>query len=78
MINNVPEGTAILERITRAPANVSALAWSRRTGNWKSEKDLNKILSETKVMQEWLVEHGDLDSSKAVEVTKLFDPQYFN
>jgi ABC-type nitrate/sulfonate/bicarbonate transport system substrate-binding protein len=78
MLDNIEEGTSILERITRAPAHVSRLAWSRRVGNWRSEKDLAKILRETEVMQNWLVEHGDLDASKVVEVSKLFDPRFFN
>jgi hypothetical protein len=78
MLNNIEEGTTILERITRAPAHVSQLAWSRRVGNWRSEKDLVKILRETEVMQNWLVEHGDLDAAKVVEVSRLFDPQFFN
>jgi ABC-type nitrate/sulfonate/bicarbonate transport system substrate-binding protein len=78
MLSNAEEGTGILEWITRAPAHVSELAWSRRTGNWKSERDLAKILVETEVMQNWLVEHGDLDAAKVVEVSKLFDPQFFN
>jgi ABC-type nitrate/sulfonate/bicarbonate transport system substrate-binding protein len=78
MLDNIPEGTAILERITRAPAHVSQLAWSRRVGNWRSERDLGKILVETEIMQNWLIEHGDIDAAKAVAVSKLFDPQFFN
>jgi sulfonate transport system substrate-binding protein len=78
MLDNIDEGTAILERITRAPAQVSKLAWSRRVGNWKSEKNLTTILVETEAMQDWLIEHGDIDAAKAVEVSKLFDPQFFD
>ncbi|MDR3249212.1 MAG: ABC transporter substrate-binding protein, partial [Treponema sp.] len=77
MLGNVDEAAAIVEKITRAPANVTKLTWERQIGNWYSEHDLPKIIGETEIMQEWLIEHGDIPVEKKVNVPDLFASQYF-
>jgi ABC-type nitrate/sulfonate/bicarbonate transport system substrate-binding protein len=77
VLENEDEAAAIIERITRAPAEVTKLTWSRQTGNWSSEHDLGKVIRETEVMQDWLIAHGDIPAAKKVNVPDLFAPQYF-
>jgi ABC-type nitrate/sulfonate/bicarbonate transport system substrate-binding protein len=78
ILNNFDEAAAIMEKITRRPADVTKLTWERQVGNWYSERDLAKIIRETEVMQDWLVAHGDILPEKAVDVTSLFDARFFD
>jgi len=79
MLANLDEGSKLVEGITRVPAEVSKFAWQRMGSTWETSKlDLATIQKQTKDMQDWLVEHGDIDADKQVEPAKLFDPQYFN
>ena len=79
MLANIDEAATFIESITRVPPEVSKLAWLRMSSTWETSKlDLVTIQKETKDMQDWLVEHGDIDVDKQVEPAKLFDPQYFN
>jgi len=79
MLDNVEEATKLVESILRIPPDISKLAWARRESSWKtSPLDFESIKRETKVMQDWLVAHGDIDASKQVNPDILFDPQYFN
>jgi ABC-type nitrate/sulfonate/bicarbonate transport system substrate-binding protein len=72
-----PDGAAsIVESINRTPAKVSKFSWNRFKATYKSEFDLNKVKSETKAMQEWLLEHGDIEN--AVDVDTLFDARFFD
>ena len=78
MLDNVDEATKLIENITRTPPDVSLLTWTRRESSWKtSPLSLETIKKETKVLQDWLVEHGDIEASKQVDPAVLFDPQYF-
>jgi sulfonate transport system substrate-binding protein len=74
---NQDEAAAIVEKVTRAPANVTKFGFRGQTGNWTSEHDLAKVIRETEVMQDWLIDHGDLDGAKRVNVPSLFATQYF-
>jgi sulfonate transport system substrate-binding protein len=75
---NEDEAASIIERITRAPAEVTKFTWTRQTGNWVSERNLKKIIQETSIMQDWLIEHGDIPVAKTIDVPSLFDPQYYD
>lgn len=78
MLKNLEEASTVVQGVSRVPANISKFAWDRMGTAWNSNKDLKEIEAETKTMQDWLVQHGDIESSKQVEVTKLFDSQYFD
>jgi ABC-type nitrate/sulfonate/bicarbonate transport system substrate-binding protein len=78
ILANIDEAAAIIEKITRAPPEVTKLTWERQIGNWSSEKDLAKIIRETEAMQDWLVEHGDIAPDKKADIPALFDARYFN
>jgi ABC-type nitrate/sulfonate/bicarbonate transport system substrate-binding protein len=77
MLQNIDEAAAIVEKVTRAPAEVSRLTWERQIGNWYSEHDLAKVIRETEVMQDWLIDHGDIPAAKKIDASVLFAPQYF-
>jgi ABC-type nitrate/sulfonate/bicarbonate transport system substrate-binding protein len=78
MLTNLDEGAAIVEGITRVPAEVSKLNWQRMGSTWETTKlGLATIQEQTKSMQDWLVEHGDIAADKQVDPALLFDPQYF-
>ncbi|MDR3123202.1 MAG: ABC transporter substrate-binding protein [Treponema sp.] len=78
ILNNTDEAAAIIETITRAPPEVTKLTWERQIGNWRSERDLATIIRETDVMQEWLIEHGDIAPDKKADAASLFDVRFFN
>jgi ABC-type nitrate/sulfonate/bicarbonate transport system substrate-binding protein len=78
ILGNAAEGAAIVEGINRSPPAVTTLWWERSVGNWNSELNLAKVIQETEALQNWLIEHGDIDAAKRVQVVDLFDPQYFN
>jgi sulfonate transport system substrate-binding protein len=78
ILENIDEAAAIVEKITRTPPEVTKLTWERQIGNWYSERDLARIIRETEVMQDWLVEHGDIAPEKKVDVPSLFDARYFD
>jgi len=78
MLANLDEASKLVEGITRVPAEVYKFAWQRMGSTWETSKlDLATIKKETKDMQDWLVEHGDIDADKQVDPVLLFDPQYF-
>jgi ABC-type nitrate/sulfonate/bicarbonate transport system substrate-binding protein len=78
MLANIEEAAAIVEGITRVPAEVSKFAWLRWSSTWETtDLDLATIQKETKDMQDWLVAHGDIDADKQVDPVDMFDPQYF-
>lgn len=78
ILQNQDEAGAIVEKITRVPANMSKIAWNRRRGNWAfSEKNLDLIKKETKVTIDWLESHGEIGKG-LIDVENLFAPQFFN
>jgi sulfonate transport system substrate-binding protein len=78
MLANLEEGAAIVEGITRVPAKVSILNWQRMGSTWESTKlDLATIQKQTKTLQDWLVNHGDIAVDKQIDPALMFDPQYF-
>ncbi|MBW4082555.1 ABC transporter substrate-binding protein [Paenibacillus sp. S150] len=78
MLANRDEAAEIVESVSRVPADISKFAWERMGSTWESAHDLTTIQAETAAMQNWLVEHGDIEADKKVDVTKLFDTQYFH
>jgi ABC-type nitrate/sulfonate/bicarbonate transport system substrate-binding protein len=79
MLANLDEATKLVEGITRVPSEVSRLAWQRMGSTWETTNlDFETIKKQTKDMQDWLVEHGDIEVNKQVHPADLFDPQYFN
>ena len=78
ILDNQDEAAAIIEGITRVPAEASETAWSRMSSTWPdSSLTLDEIKQETKALQDWLIEHKDIDAGKAVDSDDLFDPDYF-
>ena len=78
ILANFDEAGAIIEGITRVPPDVSKLYWQRHGSTWESSKlNLATIQKETKALQDWMVEHGDIAADKQVDMAALFDPQYF-
>lgn len=78
ILANKDEAAEIVEGVSRVPADISKFAWDRMGSTWKSASDLETIKAETAVMQDWLVEHGDIEADKKVDVSGLFDASYFN
>jgi ABC-type nitrate/sulfonate/bicarbonate transport system substrate-binding protein len=78
ILDNLDEAAAIVEKITRVPANLSKIAWQRRRGNWEfSEKNLDLIKRETQVTVDWLESHGEIKKG-LIDVNNLFAPQFFD
>jgi ABC-type nitrate/sulfonate/bicarbonate transport system substrate-binding protein len=80
ILENPDEAAALVKSVNRTPEEISKFAWDkeRTASTWKSELDLEKVKRETKAMQDWLVEHGDIEGGKAVDVDTLYDPRFFN
>jgi ABC-type nitrate/sulfonate/bicarbonate transport system substrate-binding protein len=76
LLANPDEAASIVESVNRTPAEVSKFSWNRFGATYKCEFNLDKVKSETKAMQEWLLEHGDIKNT--VDVDTLFDAQFFN
>jgi ABC-type nitrate/sulfonate/bicarbonate transport system substrate-binding protein len=80
ILENKDEAALLVKAVNRTPEEISKFAWDkeRSASTWKRESDLAKVKRETKAMQDWLLEHGDIDQGKGVDVNLLFDPQFFN
>jgi len=78
MLDNLDEAAKLVENVTRVPAEITKFGWLRRAATFrKSSLSLENIIKETKIMQDWLEEHGDIDAARHVNTADLFDPQYF-
>jgi sulfonate transport system substrate-binding protein len=78
ILENKDEAAALVKSVNRTPEEISKFAWDkeRTASTWKSELDLEKVKRETKAMQDWLLEHGDIE--QGVDVDTLYDPRFFN
>lgn len=78
ILQNEDEAAQIVQGVSRVPADISKLAWDHMKSTWNnSGKDLATIQAETAAMQDWLIAHGDIEASKKVDVSTIFDAHYF-
>ena len=77
ILKNIDDAASIVESVNRVPTDISKFTWDRRSATFSSNTNLEEIEAETDAMQDWLIRHEDIDSTKRVEVADLFDPQYF-
>jgi len=78
ILSNLDEGAAIIEGVKRVPPEYSKFSWQRSSSTWESSKlDLATIQKQTKKLQDWLVEHGDIAVDKQVDPALLFDAAIF-
>jgi ABC-type nitrate/sulfonate/bicarbonate transport system substrate-binding protein len=79
MLTNLDEGAAIIEEIKRVPPQYSKFVWLRSGSTWESsDLDLATIQKQTKELQDWLIDHGDIDADKQVDPALLFDSAIFS
>jgi len=63
----------VVESVNREPAENTRFWWERSKETfYRSDYTIEQIKEETKAFQDWLVEHGDIDKEKEIDVNELF------
>ena len=78
VLTNEEDAAAVVEGITRTPAENTIFWWERSKDTFFSTNDtLDHIKTETGEYQNWLVEHGIITSEKATSAEEFYLSPYF-
>ena len=78
ILENEEEAAAVVEGITRTPAENTIFWWERSKETFFSSNDtLDNVKAETTEYQDWLVEHGIIDMANATKADDFYLSTYF-